>query len=430
METRDFQTDLQTRLAFLNLDAGELRLLASLRPDVEKRADTLVSAFYRHLLSFEETRGLLSDPAVKARLLKSQRAYLISLFGSDIDETYVAERLRIGEVHARIGLEPRWYLGAYTLYFTLLMPIVRDAFGQAVDRCELALSALMKRLMLDAQLAMETYIARHEEQLEHLNRELAEASRSLTRTLDDRTHELRQTSRRARAAEDLASVATLAAGLAHEIGTPMSVIQGHAEALEPAVSDEKARWRLNTIRDQIDRISRIIQALLNMARPRESIREPVALEPLLETTLSFLGVKLRRLAVEVKTDYQPTPSVLGDPEKLQQLFLNLALNAADAMAEGGGTLTVSLRPGAEETLELTFADTGAGMDADQLEHIFEPFFTTKPAGQGNGLGLVVAQGIVGDHGGVLDVTSEVGKGTCFEIRLPLAQAKADAPETA
>jgi len=412
--------EIETRLAFLDLGEEDLALLAKLQPILAARADSLVASFYRHLLSFEGTRAHLVQPEVKERLLGSQRQYLISLAEPKIDEGYLADRLRIGETHERIGLEPRWYLGAYGVYFSMLVPLIRDELAHDLDRCERTVAALVKRLLLDAQIAMDAYIERHERELEHLNRELADASRSLSRTLDDRDQELRVTSRRARAAEDLASVATLAAGLAHEIGTPMGVISGHAEALEPLVDDERGRWRLRTIRDQVERISRIIQALLNMARPHETVRDPVELEPLLDTTLSFLNVKLKRRQVVVERDYEPVPSVLGDAEKLQQLVLNLALNAADAMAEEGGTLRVALRSGPEDTVELVVADTGPGIADDEIERVFEPFYTTKPAGEGNGLGLVVAEGIVVDHGGRIDVESPPGEGARFIIRLPVA----------
>jgi len=416
----DPKSDLKVRLAFLGLSPVDLRLLADLGPLLEARADTLVSAFYRHLLSFEPTRRLLADPAVKERLLGKQRAYLLSLAGPTIDEHYVADRLRVGEAHARIGLAPRWYLGAYSLYFSLLVPLTREALEHDMDRCERTVSALLKVLMLDAQLAMEAYIERHERDLEHLNRELAASSRSLAQDLDDRDAQLRVSHRRARAAEDLASVATLAAGLAHEIGTPMGVIHGHAEALEPLVKDEKGHWRLQTIRDQVERISRIIQALLNMARPHETVSEPVELEPVLETTLSFLAVKFQRRGIVVERTYAPTPSVLGDAEKLQQLFLNVLVNAVDAMERGGGTLSVALAQPDAGHVEVAVADTGVGIPAAQIDRVFEPFFTTKPAGQGNGLGLVVAQGIVHDHGGEITVESEPGRGAVFRVRLPVA----------
>jgi signal transduction histidine kinase len=416
----DPSQDLELRLAFVGLDEGDLACLAGLRPLLEARADMLVSAFYRHLLSFDSTRAHLADAEVKKRLLVSQRQYLVSLTEPKIDQDYRADRLRIGETHEREGIAPRWYLGAYAIYFSLLVPLIHDELSHDPETCERTVSALIKRLMLDAQLAMEAYIERHERELAHLNRELADASRALTRTLGDRDQELRVSHRRVRAAEDLASVATLVAGLAHEIGTPMGVISGHAEALEPLVEDERGRWRLQTIREQVDRISRIIQALLNMARPRETVREPVEIEPLLDTTLSFVAVKLNRRDVRVERDYAPVPSVLGDPEKLQQLFLNLSINAADAMESRGGTLRVSLGCDEDGAVEILFADTGTGIPDGELERIFEPFFTTKPAGQGNGLGLVVADGIVRDHGGRIDVESAEDEGTTFRIHLPAA----------
>src|SRR5262249_39709651 len=136
--------------------------------------------------------------------------------------------------------------------------------------------SLEKLLMLDASVAMDSYIARREERLAFLNQELANASRELERRFEAEHERSREATARARAAEQLVSLATLVAALAHEIGTPMGVIRGHAELLESSVSDERARKRLQTIREQIDRISHIIQTLLNMARPGG--RDPAPVE--------------------------------------------------------------------------------------------------------------------------------------------------------
>jgi signal transduction histidine kinase len=408
----------EERLAFLIVTETDRALLAGLGPLLERHADRFISSFYRHLLSFEGTRHLLSDPDVKDRLLSKQREYLLSLATPGLDDRYVEERARIGEVHQRIGLEPRWYLGAYSLYFSLLAPVISEAFRGDPERVSQTLAALVKILMLDAQLALEAYSDRRERVLEHLNRELSEASRSLAREHILTEHELRETELRARAAENLASVATLVAGLAHEIGTPMGVIRGHAEALESAVQGEKAQWRARTIRDQIDRISAIIQSLLNIARPRQAVCVPVDLVEVVDTAIAFLSEKLGRREVTVERHYAATPTVRGDRDKLQQLFLNLFLNAIDAMPEGG-RLRISIRISAARAIEITISDTGTGIATDDLPHVFTPFFTTKPAGHGSGLGLVVAQGIVVDHGGQLDVTSVVDRGTTFTIRFPL-----------
>ncbi len=291
-------------------------------------------------------------------------------------------------------------------------------FANDLPRATATLVALQKRLLLDAQLAMEAYIERHERALENANRELATLGRQLERDYQEQGGELRRTAERARAAEELASIATLIAGLAHEIGTPMGVIQGHARMLESSVSDENDRWRLRTIQEQIGRITNIIQALLNIARPGKTARVAVALEPLLENTLSFLDEKFARRKIEVRRNFEPVPSVTGDAERLQQLFLNLLLNAADAMPDGG-ELSVLLRPIEAGEAEIRIADTGVGIPESDLPRIFEPFFTSKPAGKGNGLGLAVAKGIVSDHAGEIAVSSTVGKGTKFRVLLPL-----------
>jgi signal transduction histidine kinase len=411
--------EFEERLAFLAVTETDRSLLADLAPLLDRHAERFVSAFYRHLLSFESTRRLLSDPAVKDRLLTKQREYLLSLATPALDERYVEERVRIGEVHERIGLDPRWYLGAYSLYFSLLAPAISESFRGDPERVSQTLAALVKVLMLDSQLALEAYNARRGQELEHLNRELSEVSRSLAREQRVIQHELRETESRARAAENLASVATLVAGLAHEIGTPMGVIRGHAEALESAVEGEKAQWRARTIREQIDRISAIIQSLLNIARPRQAICVPVDLAGVADTAIAFLAEKLGRRGVEVERDYaEKSAAVRGDPDKLQQLFLNLFLNAIDAMPEGG-RLRVAIRTIAEREVEIAVSDSGTGIAAADLPHVFTPFFTTKPAGRGSGLGLVVAEGIVADHRGHLEVSSEIGTGTEFRIRLPI-----------
>jgi signal transduction histidine kinase len=404
---------------FFQYGDEERGLLAALRPTLEKHADDLVAAFYRHLLSFPETRRLLRDPRVTERLLGKQREYLVSLAGPQVDAAYVDLRRRIGEVHARVGLGPRWYLGAYALYQSLLAPAILAADlpgGEAMAQRRVV--ALQRLLLLDASLAIDAYMEGHERDLEYMNRELAASGRRLAKDLEQSTSALRDTTERARAAERLASIGTLVAGLAHEIGTPMGVIQGHAKLLEGAVSGDNARWRLRTIQDQIARISRIIQSLLAMARPGRPRRVTIDVAALLDNTVAFLTEKLARREITVARDYGEVPAVSGDPERLQQVFLNLLLNAADAMPRGG-ELRIALAPHGPD-VEVRIADTGHGIPAGDLERIFEPFYTTKAAGQGSGLGLSVVQGIVAEHHGAIEVVRSDESGTEFRLLLPAA----------
>jgi len=409
-------SDRVSLLAFFALAEVELARLAELRPMFEKHADALVAAFYRHLLAFPETRKLLRDPKVTERLLGEQKRYLLSLAEPVIDDAYLAQRRRIGEVHERIGLAPTWYLGAYSLYETLLGPLLFEAFSQNPDKARTLLVTLRRRLHLDSSLALETYVERRERDLEYLNQQLGQASRKLARELESTGVELRSSRARAQAAERLASIGTLVAGLAHEIGTPMGVIQGHAKLLESAVQDENGRWRLRTIQAQIARIARIMESLLNMARPSaRRARVPVVLPAVLENTLAFLTERLTRRRVEVVREFAETPSIHADAEALQQIFLNLLMNAIDSMPSGG-QLRVSVAP-IEGGAEVRVADTGAGMPEVARDRIFDPFFTTKEAGQGHGLGLAVAQGIAHDHGGEIELVRSGPGGTEFRVTL-------------
>jgi len=418
--------DLDQRLAFMEIGDEDVARLRRLGPAVEVHADDLVEAFYRHLLAFPRTRQLLRDPELAERLRRKQRDYLLSLTNPQLDPAYVERRRAIGTVHERIGLEPRWFLGAYALYLSLLTPIVFETCGQDAAAIEHTLISLQRLLLLDAQLALETYIERSEEELGRVNDELADATRHLRRDVADQRRALSQTTRRARQAEELASIGILVAGLAHEIGTPMGVIQGHAALLEKAVHDERSRGRLKTIREQIARISRIIQSLLNMARPHTGAHQPVELEPLLENTLSFLSEKLKRRDVRLERSFAAVPSVQGDPERLQQLLLNLCLNAIDAMPNGG-ELRIALARADPERVMLRIADDGIGIPTEDIDHIFDPFFTSKDAGRGNGLGLTVASGIVLDHGGTIEAKSTPGEGTEFVVVLPTGRTASPKP---
>ncbi|MEK7667584.1 MAG: ATP-binding protein, partial [Gemmatimonadota bacterium] len=160
--------------------------------------------------------------------------------------------------------------------------------------------------------------------------------------------------------------------------------------------------------------------LLDFARPRKPVKKPARVNALLEECVALVENQAQFQNIEVAKRLDPlVPEVVIDPSLMQQVFMNLIFNAAEAM-ENGGRLTLSTRlAGSGDAVEVEFADTGHGVSQENLDRIFEPFFTTKPEGKGTGLGLAICFGIVKEHRGTISVESEKGKGTTFTVRLPL-----------
>lgn len=220
-----------------------------------------------------------------------------------------------------------------------------------------------------------------------------------------------------RKTERLAELGTLASGMAHEIGTPMNVILGRAELLMRKAPDEPTRRGLETIVNQVERITKIMNQLLSFARKRPAQRQGVNLETVMIDILDVLQERLGTQHIQViKTVTPHLPKVLADPDHMNQVFLNLILNACQAMSDGG-TLSLTLHP-TDDTVELTVQDTGSGISQEQLSKIFDPFFSTKAVGEGTGLGLTVVHGILQEHQGAIRVTSVPGQGTTFIVSLP------------
>ena len=250
--------------------------------------------------------------------------------------------------------------------------------------------------------------------------------------LRDQMSELTQTQQQLIQAAKLAAVGELGAGVAHEINNPLMIILGNCElALRDVPAEGRAAKRLKIIEAEATRAGKITRDLLNFARRREPRREPVAVEALIERAVELLGTKLARGRVRVRTVLHPDmPSILGDADQLTQVLLNLGGNAVDAMPDGGELVfQTELRPESDAVV-IKVIDSGVGMTAEHALRIFEPFYTTKAEGRGTGLGMSVSLGIVKSHGGLLEVSSEPGRGTTMIVQLPLKSVPAPAPELA
>ncbi len=223
---------------------------------------------------------------------------------------------------------------------------------------------------------------------------------------------------RLRKTERLAELGTLASGMAHEIGTPMNVILGRAEFLMRKTSDVNTKKGLETIVVQVERITKIMNQLLSFARKRPVERRPLDLAIIIASTLEILQERLSTQHIQIQRDIAPDrPHVFVDQDQLSQVLLNLVINSCHAMPDGG-ILRIVLQSNKNQ-MHLIISDSGCGIPKEDLSRLFDPFFTTKPVGEGTGLGLTVAHGIIQEHDGVIHVESEVGKGTAFHIFLPV-----------
>jgi PAS domain S-box-containing protein len=222
-----------------------------------------------------------------------------------------------------------------------------------------------------------------------------------------------------RQSEKLAALGELVAGVAHELNNPLAGISAFAQLLleEPLDDDQRESARL--IKREADRAVGVIRDLLIFSRKAGPSSAPVDLNGLVQLTLRLRAYSLRSSGVDVETHLDlDLPEVAGDDQKLQQVILNLIVNAEYAMRRSTTRRLVIRTARENDNAIVEVSDTGTGMSAEALQRVFEPFFTTKPPGEGTGLGLSVSYGIVEAHGGIIAVDSAPGRGTTFRIVLP------------
>jgi len=226
--------------------------------------------------------------------------------------------------------------------------------------------------------------------------------------------------------EKMASIGLLAAGVAHEVNTPLTGISSFTQMLlQGAEPDDPKTKVLEKIERQTFRAAKIVNGLLNLARPAQTDSGAVDLNVVINDVLVLLEHQFRTGRIQVRKELSSSALLIQGVEyKLQQVFLNLFLNARDAMPRGGW-LTIATRE-EDSGAVIEVADTGSGIPPEQLSRIYDPFFTTKEIGKGTGLGLSISYGIVQEHGGALNCESTVGQGTRFTLSLPLLAARAEA----
>jgi two-component system, NtrC family, sensor kinase len=285
---------------------------------------------------------------------------------------------------------------------------------------------------LDSRLDLPQHdeIAELSREMNAMSSKLSDANARLVAETAARVHALEQL----RHADRLVTVGKLASGIAHELGTPLNVVSGRAKMIsQHPASDESMRNNARIVMEQSERMAQIIRQLLDFARAGKPNKASVDLRHLVASTLSLLRPIADKRRVTLQLDRtEPVSEVVVDAAQLQQVVTNLVVNAVQATPESGVVEIglCSARDGRRDSITgqaeakqsfvcVTVTDRGIGMSEETLERIFEPFFTTKDVGEGTGLGLAVAYGIVQEHGGFITVESKLAEGSHFQVYLPV-----------
>jgi len=272
-----------------------------------------------------------------------------------------------------------------------------------------------------------------------LQEELAELNRQLEQKVVERTRDLVETQERLILQHNLASLGEMSGGMAHEIRNPLNSIALYSQIMmdELEGGDNKLDY-LNRIMSDVDRINAIVTNLNRFSRRIKREKKPIHLQGPLELTLRTLSAKLAVQGINVHVDIEPDlPEVLASSEEMEEVFSHLIINSMSAMP-GGGYIKIGMHPikahskadmllggkdrQSRDYIEVSFSDTGTGIAKEALNKIFIPFYTTKTDWEGTGLGLSVVDRVINDHEGVIDVESEVGRGTTFRLRLPVLES--------
>lgn len=253
-------------------------------------------------------------------------------------------------------------------------------------------------------------------------RKQAEAERARhEKELEKALSDLQATQQQLVQSEKLAGIGQLVSGVAHELNNPLTGVWGTIQLIMRREIDETLREDLEVIQNEALRAVKIVQNLLSFARESRFEKSSRSINEALEQTLEMRAYVMKVSGIEMETELQPDlPDAWFDVHQVQQAFLNIVVNAEQAMSEahGGGKLLVKTEK-VDEKIRISFTDNGPGISKENQARIFDPFFTTKEVGKGTGLGLSICYGIVQDHGGVLRVESEVGKGATFTIEIPI-----------
>lgn len=401
------------RLRFFDLTADDEALLRAMKPLAERTVDGIVADFYAHLLRFPGLEELLrADPDRITRLKGLQRAYFLSLTDGKKDEQYFDCRLRVGNAHQQVGIEPAWYLGAFSLYLRLALRSLVAAEGDGL-RVMATLEALIKTIFLDMSLAMDTYIYGG-----FVTRAIAEQLERSARVAEDALAAKAETER---LKDDLAAM------VVHDLKNPVNGISMMVQ-LALRKGDELPdahRGYLQQIDMTCREMMRLIENLLEIAKIEEGkmpiTREKVVVLEVVDEVAREYASMSTHAGRPLRVAVEPALAAHADRALVKRVLVNLLVNSL--RHSGSPDVTISAEAIDDATIGLRVSDRGRGLAPDQLPRLFEKFGTVRrspadePTGD-TGLGLPFCKLAVERMGGAIDVRSVADQGTEFVVRLP------------
>jgi signal transduction histidine kinase len=403
MEHRVQPSELRTRLAFLELGEDDRERLKALDERLHDVREQFVEGFYAHLFKFESTAKFLQDPELVERLKRAQVAHLDAMLAADWQEEHLERCFRVGDVHARVGISPQIFLGAYNQYLKFCMEVlVADEGGGAMHECAAMMRSVQKAVLLDIGLTLDAYFSR--------------TTANLRRALDlvyQANAELRQ----------------FAQLTSHDLKTPLATMVNLCdEALDEfqqQIPGEAAKL-IVAARNRALRMSSTIDELLqsSLSLHEEQTPEAVPVREVLSETIELLRPLLEQKKIELTLPPR-MPAVRGNRVRLREVLFNLLSNAIKYNDKTAGKIVVSsLNDG--KTCTISISDNGPGIPREDLTRIFVPFrrLGVHRDVPGSGLGLYFAKTLVEQQGGRIWADSQHGQGSTFHISMALANQDA------
>jgi len=392
------------RFAYLGFDERDALLLHDLVEVFAPHLDDIAERFYAHLLHFEATRNVFKDDAMVQRLKEAQKTYLMQAVRGPYDAVYFERRWRIGYIHNVIGLEPRWFVGAFKLYHRILFPYIQERYGSDSQAVIDHILALDKIMALDMIVGLESYWIHYTAAMQHihtLNTEIQAASAAKSQFL---------------------------ANMSHEFRTPLNAIIGFTEVMQDGLggplSDEQAEY-LTDIHNAGQLLLRLINDVLDIAKIEagrlELYYETFPIAQAIRDAITTLRPAAAKKGIELRWQLPPDLGVItADQIRLKQILFNLLSNAVKFTDSGSVRVSAQVE---ENNLHLLVADTGIGIRPEDRSRIFVEFSQVDASHgrkyEGTGLGLSLSKRLAEAHGGSIWFDSEIGKGSVFHVLLPL-----------